>query len=109
MGKSRKRDAKKQRVREKFYDVPVYGLVAGFLLPGLIAGSPRAHNSQVAASTAGTSRVARAIRVTPTSALPPERSMIEAAPTTSAPAPVRAAIVSRVEPPVVITSSTTST
>ena len=80
-----------------------------FRLPGLIAGSPRLHASQLAGSTEGTSSVASALRGTPTSALPDERSMIDAAATTLAPSPCNAATVSRVEPPVVTTSSTTST
>src|SRR5712692_11478398 len=74
-------------------------------LPGLIAASPRLHKSQSETSTAATSSVASETRGAPTSALPPDRSMIDAAATTSAPASPNASIVSRVEPPVVITSS----
>src|SRR6476620_44668 len=77
-------------------------------LPGLTAASPSLHASQFSGSTDNTFNVANATRGTPTSALPPERSMIDAAATTSAPARCTASIVSRVEPPVVITSSTTS-
>src|SRR3989442_9302448 len=42
-----------------------------FLLPGLIARSPRLQASQSAGTTAGTSSVASETRGTPTSALPP--------------------------------------
>src|ERR1700751_2882938 len=80
-----------------------------FLLPGLTAGMPAAHCGQAAGASAGTSSVASATRGTPTSERPPERSMIDAAPTTRAPAARIAPMVSRVEPPVVITSSTTRT
>jgi len=80
-----------------------------FLLPGLTAVSPRWQASQSAGSTAETLSVASAIRGTPTSALPDERSMIDAAATTLAPLAAKAATVSRVEPPVVTTSSTTNT
>src|SRR5690242_12026969 len=76
-------------------------------LPGLTAGSPNLHASHISGSTDDTFNVANATRGTPTSALPPDRSMIDAAPTTSAPARCNASIVSRVDPPVVITSSTT--
>ena len=81
--------------------------VYAFLLPGLTANSPRAQASQTVGSTEATSSVASAIRFTPTSALPEERSMIDAAPTTSAPSSRNASIVSRVDPPVVTTSSIT--
>src|SRR5882672_8419249 len=57
-----------------------------FLLPGLIACSPRLHSSHNEGSTEGTESVARAVRGTPTSAAPEERSIIDAAPTTVAPA-----------------------
>src|SRR5882724_6778338 len=57
-----------------------------FLLPGLIACSPRLHSSHIEGSTEGTESVARAVRGTPTSAAPEERSIIDAAPTTVAPA-----------------------
>ena len=57
-----------------------------FLLPGLIACSPRLHSSHNEGSTEGTESVARAVRDTPTSAAPEERSIIDAAPTTVAPA-----------------------
>src|SRR6266850_612232 len=80
-----------------------------FLLPGLMAGSPRLQASQTAGSIDRTLSVASEIRGTPTSASPAERSMIDAAPTTFAPLAAKAATVSRVEPPVVTTSSTTST
>src|SRR4030095_14191374 len=76
-------------------------------LPGLAAGPPCLHNSQCAGSTDGTFSRARAIRGTPTSASPPDRSIIDAAATTFAPLSFNASTVSRVEPPVVTTSSTT--
>ena len=57
-----------------------------FLLPGLIACSPLLHSSHNEGSTEGTVSVARAVRGTPTSAAPEERSIIDAAPTTVAPA-----------------------
>src|ERR671918_1445958 len=79
-----------------------------FRLPGFTAGSPSLHASQTSASTDATFSDAKAVRGTPTSATPAERSMIDAAATTSAPAALSASIVSRVEPPVVITSSTTN-
>src|SRR5687768_4617092 len=77
-------------------------------LPGFTAGSPNLHASQTAGSTDATLSDAKAVRGTPTSATPADRSMIDAAATTSAPAATNASMVSRVEPPVVITSSTTS-
>src|SRR6266496_1757650 len=80
-----------------------------FRLPGFMTASPRLQASHWEAETAGTSSVASENTGTPTSAFPPDRSMIEAAAITSAPASRRALIVSRVEPPVVITSSTTRT
>src|SRR5688500_4554091 len=79
-----------------------------FLLPGFIAGIPCPQRSQKAGSTAGTSRVANATRVTPTSARPEERPRMEPAPLTSAPAAANVCTVSSVERTVVITSSTTS-
>src|ERR1700752_714801 len=80
---------------------------AAFLLPGFTQGSGILQASQTAASTDNTFSDASAVSGTPTSALPADRSMIDAAATTSAPAFVSATIVSRVEPPVVTTSSTT--
>src|SRR6185436_6454561 len=80
-----------------------------FLLPGLTANSPRAQASQTVGSTDGTLRLASAIRRTPTSAAPKDRSIIEAAATTFAPFACSATTVSRVEPPVVTTSSTIKT
>src|ERR1043165_4546694 len=77
-------------------------------LPGLTAGSPNLHASQMSGSTDATLSVTNATRGTPTSAPPPDLSMIDAAAITSAPARCNASIVSRVDPPVVITSSTTS-
>src|SRR2546429_3305184 len=79
-----------------------------FLLPGLTTNSPRAHASQTDGSTEGTLRLANDTRGTPTSAFPPDRSIIDAAATTFAPLACNASTVSRVEPPVVTTSSTTS-
>src|SRR6185312_7464715 len=76
-------------------------------LPGFIATSPRAQASQLSGSTDGTSSCASEILGTPTSASPDDRSIIEAAPMTFAPAARKASIVSLVEPPVVTTSSTT--
>jgi len=84
-------------------------LPSALLLPGFVAGSPRLHASQSAEETAGTSSVASEKSGTPTSAFPPERSMIAAAATTVAPARDNVSIVSRVDSPVVITSSTTRT
>src|SRR6185436_12056806 len=80
---------------------------AAFRLPGFTTGSPSSQASQTAASTDNTFNDASAVSGTPTSALPADRSMIDAAATTSAPAFVSASTVSRVEPPVVTTSSTT--
>src|ERR1041385_4331575 len=79
---------------------------AALRLPGFSTGSPSLHASQSDDSTDNTLNYASDDSGTPTSALPPERSMIDAAPTTSAPARRTASIVSRVAPPVVITSST---
>src|SRR5262245_31294680 len=79
---------------------------AAFRLPGFTTGSPSLHASHTEDSTDNTLNDASDASGTPTSALPPERSMIDAAPTTSAPALRTASIVSRVDPPVVITSST---
>src|SRR6185369_16714684 len=79
---------------------------AAFLLPGFTTGSPSLQASQTAASTDNTFNDASAVSGTPTSALPADRSIIDAAAITSAPAFVSASIVSRVDPPVVITSST---
>src|SRR5690349_12108334 len=79
---------------------------AALRLPGFTTGSPSLHASQSDASTDNTRNDASEESGTPTSALPPERSMIDAAPITSAPARRTASIVSRVDPPVVITSST---
>src|SRR2546430_8885687 len=62
-----------------------------FLLPGLTAGSPCLQASQFAGSIEATSMVASAIRGTPTSAFPEERSTIDAAATTFAPLACRAA------------------
>src|SRR6185503_5857218 len=84
----------------------VHGAV--FRLPGLTATLPCLHASHSEGSTDTTRSVARAVRGTLTSTLPPERSIIEAAAMTLAPALLSASIVSRVEPPVVITSSTTN-
>ncbi len=81
---------------------------AGLRLPGLTTGSPNRHASQTAGSTDRTLSDANAVRGTLTSAAPADLSMIDAAATTSAPASFSASIVSRVDPPVVITSSTTS-
>src|SRR5687767_861191 len=79
-----------------------------FRLPGFTTGSPSLHASQTSASTDATFSDAKVVRGTPTSATPADRSMIDAAATTSAPAATKASIVSRVQPPVVTTSSTTS-
>src|SRR5437867_4285506 len=76
-------------------------------LPGLVAGSPRLQASQSADAIAGTSIIASENRGTPTSAFPPERSIIEAAATIVASDNLNASIVWRVESPVVITSSIT--
>src|SRR5262249_22207281 len=79
---------------------------AALRLPGFTTGSPSLHASQSDDSTDNTLNDASDESGTPTSAVPPDRSMIDAAPTTSAPARRTASIVSRVDPPVVITSST---
>src|SRR2546423_6061423 len=76
-------------------------------LPGFVAISPRWHGSQSEGGTEGTLTVAKETRGRPTSARPSERSMIEAAATTIAPALVSLSIASRGDPPVVITPSTT--
>src|SRR6185295_5615681 len=81
----------------------------GFRLPGFTTGRPCLHSGQSEGSYAGTSRVKRETRRTPTSAAPLLLSTIEPAPITFPPAAVTASIVSRVEPPVVTTSSTTRT
>src|SRR6185369_7983305 len=79
---------------------------AAFRLPGFTTGSPSLQASHAEDSTDNTRNDASGDSGTPTSAVAPERSMIDAAPTTSAPALRTASIVSRVDPPVVITSST---
>ena len=76
--------------------------------PGLTTGMPCRQSGQSSGWCASTCRVASATRGTPTSALPPLRSMMEPAASTRAPAARSTSITSRVLPPVVMTSSTTT-
>src|SRR5262249_14253989 len=78
-------------------------------LPGLTTRTPRAQSGHDAGSYAATSSLTSDCSGTSSSARGDPRSTIDAAPTTCAPAASATAIVSRVEPPVVITSSTIST
>src|SRR5215470_10010076 len=59
---------------------------AALRLPGFTTGSPSLHASHSDDSTDNTLSDASDVSGTPTSAVPPERSMIDAAPTTFAPA-----------------------
>src|SRR5947207_2465396 len=81
--------------------------------PGLTAGNPCAHNGHSSRSYVGRSMCSSAVNGTPRSDRPERaatpRSTIPAGPTTWAPAARATWMVSRVEPPVVITSSITST
>src|SRR5690242_16504142 len=77
--------------------------------PGFTTGTPCAHSGQADCSYVGRLTTARDANCVLSEAVPPLRSTIEPAPTTCAPAASATAMVSRVEPPVVTTSSMTST
>src|SRR5262249_51767571 len=77
--------------------------------PGFSMATPSLQRGHSPGFQLVTVSLARAMRGTPRSTWPPLRSMIDPAPTTFAPEASRSSITSRVLPPVVMTSSMTTT